>query len=99
MPGSSRSAAYRACPDTFSGPSSWGTGWPIAEKDLVIVPPFMCSAALPLLHPIGDTFRHHDRGRVGVGAGDVGHDRGIHHPQALDPMHPTVLVHHGHGVR
>ena len=36
---------------------------------------------------------------VGVGAGDVGHDRGIHHPQSLDPMHPTVLIHNGHVVR
>src|SRR5919109_5453860 len=39
MPGSSRSAAYRAFPDTFSGPSSWGTGWPMAEKDVVIIVP------------------------------------------------------------
>src|SRR5947209_1775396 len=40
MPGRIRSAAYRACPDTFSGPSSWGTGWPMAAKDvLIIVPP------------------------------------------------------------
>src|SRR5712691_11980025 len=39
MPGSSRSAAYKAFPETFSGPSSWGTGWPMAEKDVIIVPP------------------------------------------------------------
>ena len=68
------------------------------SRELLFVVPLL-REPLPSLHPIGDTFRNHDRGGVGVGAGDVGHDRGIHHSQSLDPMHPTVLVNHGHGLR
>ena len=53
---------------------------------------------LPAPHPVGDTFHYHDPGHVGVGAGDVGHNRSIHYPQSLDSMYPTVLVNHGHEV-
>src|SRR6266540_1557753 len=48
----------------------------------------------PIRHALGD----HDGGGVRIGTHHIGHDRGVDHPQALQTVHPTVLVHHRHGV-
>src|SRR5712692_9866352 len=58
MPGSIRSAAYKAFPETFSGPSSWGTGWPMAEKDVVIVPPLPYDAVAQECSLSAQRYRH-----------------------------------------
>ena len=39
----------------------------------------------------------HDRGRVGVAADHLRHDRGVHHPEAADAMHPQPRIDHGVG--
>src|SRR6516164_8966265 len=55
-------------------------------------------ALAPLPHPlhqVGDALGDHDGRRVGVGARDRGHDRGVADAQALDAPHLTAAVGHG----
>ena len=54
--------------------------------------------SLTLFNPIRHALSDHDSRGVRIGAHHIGHDRGIDYPQALQTVHPTVLVHHGQGV-
>ena len=47
---------------------------------------------------VGDALADHHAGRIGVGPDAVGHDRGIGHPESLQAVHPSGLVHDGHRV-
>jgi hypothetical protein len=53
---------------------------------------------LALFDPIRHAFGDHDRRGVRIGTHHIGHDRGVDHPQALQTVHPAILVHHSHGV-
>ena len=55
-------------------------------------------SSLPLLDEVCNALAHRQDGDVDVGPDALGHDRGVHDPQALRSVDPAVLVHHGHGV-
>src|SRR5215813_7383726 len=48
--------------------------------------------------PLGHPLRNHDNSGMGIGPRHMGQDGAIHHPQSLDAMHATVLIHHSHRV-
>src|SRR3546814_18058125 len=53
---------------------------------------------LRILHyHVRGLLRDHDRRRIGVAGGEGRHDRGIDDPQPLEPVSPSLLVHHGSG--
>ena len=41
---------------------------------------------------VGSLLRHHDDGRVGVTADQLGHGASVHHPEPLQPPHPQPGV-------
>jgi hypothetical protein len=48
--------------------------------------------------PLGHPLRNHDNSGMGIGPRHMGQDGAIHHPQSLDAMHATILIHHSHRV-
>ena len=54
--------------------------------------------SLTLFNPIRHALGDHDRRGVRIRPHDIGHDRGVDHPQALQTVHQAVLVNDGQGV-
>src|SRR5215470_7616051 len=65
----------------------------LAEKPLLLRLPWAV-----LNHQISHFFRDHDCWRVGVAAGNDGHDRRVHHAQALNAVQAQFGVDHSQRV-
>jgi hypothetical protein len=45
---------------------------------------------------IGSAFGNHQHRRIDVAADQIGHDRGIDHPQTMQAMHAQTRIDHSH---